>query len=488
MRILLLLFLSFNLYSLEITEENLLALASKDVPALDEIESRLLLSESNYKRELDDQTGSSAYAGYNHLNTKERAIIPFIPIYSPVNQYHAGIKKPTQYGVSADLYTTVDQRSGASSSQSFKDIHTTIYALRLNFDLWKDVFGKLTRKKIENARISYKSAKLQKEIELKSFKVAVRRLYWTLVANNEKIKLSQTLLEASQKQAKDAKKREQASIADPGEVARYQAQVAQRRGTLLYLKYEKEILLKKLTDLVPKLKGQDVSLGAYNLDQMLGEVLQCAALIEGQKSAPLDFTRYDEVSSLLQEIQFNQKKIDKTYNDVDLKLATTFKQTGLGSDEVNGDYIGSYDKSLEDMRDNDRSGFEAALTLTIPIGKKVNGTEDVIKEYNRKRLRANIENTNTNITSTHMQIAKSVILLRDVIKEQELNNQQLLIRVKEMRKQYGQARISVNALIQDEDSLASGALSLVDTQLSVLNTLFDYFAVFTETPCSFNRI
>ncbi|MEX1098927.1 MAG: hypothetical protein WEB87_00790, partial [Bacteriovoracaceae bacterium] len=89
---------------------------------------------------------------------------------------------------------------------------------------------------------------------------------------------------------------------------------------------------------------------------------------------------------------------------------------------------------------------------------------------------------------THQQISESIKILQEVIQTQKINSRQLEIRLKDMRKKYNQARISVNDLIQDQDSLFSSDLAIVDTKLSVLNTLLDYFSVFTETPCSFNRI
>ena len=489
MFVFLLFLLSFNLYSIEITEENLLELAGKDVPALDEIQSRLLQSRAEYQQAKDKITGSEVYGGYNHVTTNERALNPFIPVFSPVNQFQAGVKKPTQYGVSADFQVSLDERSSTSSpQQTYDDINTTVYALTLNVDLWKNLFGKLSRKQLENAKLSSESAALQSDIEKKSFLVTVRRLYWSLVANNEKILISQKLLEASQAQAADAEKRRQARIADPGEVARYKAQVAQRRGTLLYLDYEREQMLKQLKDLVPKLQGEELNLAKYDLNKTLDNVLACAAVIQAQPEVPMGFTKYDEVVSLLKRVQSNQAQIDQTYDDIDVSLAATVKETGLGSDEVDGGYAGSFEKSWEDLRENDRSGVEAGIFVTIPLGKKASGTEEVLKAYNKKRLEANIRNTHSNLITTHRRIANSVVILGKVIQNQKINNQQLGIRVNEMRKQYRQARIGVSALIQDEDSLASSSLALVDTQLSVLNTLFDYFSVFTETPCDFNRI
>jgi hypothetical protein len=57
-----------------------------------------------------------------------------------------------------------------------------------------------------------------------------------------------------------------------------------------------------------------------------------------------------------------------------------------------------------------------------------------------------------------------------------------------MRKKYQQARASVNDLVQDQDALLSSELITIDTKLAVLNVILDYLAVYTETPCDFNRI
>lgn len=489
MRILIPLLLVFSAQAVEISEKMLVELAKKDVPGIEEIESRMLQSKLNYQQILDNKTGASAYGGYNHTSTKERAIIPFIPIYSPINQYKAGLVKPTRYGVSADVSASVDQRSGKSAQNSFKDIHTTIYALTFNIDLWKDLFGSLTRKEIENAKLSFESAKIQKEIEGKTFELAVRRLYWAIVANNEKLKISKRLYEQSKTQLSDALKRAKASIADAGEVARYKAQAAQRKGTMLFYEYERENLGKQLKDLIPHLQIGSVELAPYDLDKTLGDVLQCAAVIQVQKEPPMGYTKYDEVTKLLRRVQTNQLSIDSKYDDVDLSLSTTFKTTGLGSSSPDStNYEGSYSDSIDDLNDNDRSGFEAGLMLTIPIGKKLNGAEETKKAYNKKRLSAEIRNANSNIITTHKQIKESVKLLSQVIEAQKINNKELAVRVREINKQYRQARVSLNTVIQDQDSLANSELSIVDTQLQVLYTLFDYFAVFTETPCGFNRI
>lgn len=94
------LLLAINAYAIEITEESLLEYAKKSSPNLDEIESKLLKAQSDYAQVMDG-LGTSVYTGYNHTSTQERAVNPFFPIYSPINQYQAGVIKPTKYGVKA---------------------------------------------------------------------------------------------------------------------------------------------------------------------------------------------------------------------------------------------------------------------------------------------------------------------------------------------------------------------------------------------------
>jgi hypothetical protein len=57
-----------------------------------------------------------------------------------------------------------------------------------------------------------------------------------------------------------------------------------------------------------------------------------------------------------------------------------------------------------------------------------------------------------------------------------------------MRRKYEQARVSINDLIFDQDALLRSELTTIETQLQILNVLFDYLAIYTETPCGFNRI
>jgi outer membrane protein TolC len=473
-------------------DENSLLEISKNtsVPQLEEIKATMLQAKSQ-SGEANDALGVEAYGGYNNTRTKERPIINFIPVFSPIIQYQVGIKKNFKYGLQANLYTTVDSRG--SEDGRFKSIYTTTQALELNLDLWKDIFGKVTRRKLDNVELVTKQSKIQADINEKVFRLTLRRIYWSLVANQEKINISKNLYKTALRQAKDARKRKANSIADASEVARYESQVAARNGSVLLLGFEKENILKQLRTMLPDLSTKEITLGEYSLNKTLFEVLACTSLIDKANSVPYKYTQYDELTNLLKTVQKNQEKIDDTYDSIDLTLSTTFQRRGVGSNvsgNVNGNdtFSGSYSDSLDDMNNNNREGTSTGIKLTIPLGKKFSDTNSVKTEYNKRRMKASIANVETNLVATHRQISKTIKILSDVIKAQKVNSKQLSIRLKEMNKKYAQARIPVYALVQDQDQLLSSDLSIVDTQLAILNTLLDYFVVFSETPCDFNKL
>jgi outer membrane protein TolC len=472
----------------ELNWENLKAfLNEKDLPKLKEIETNFLEAEVG-KMSFHDSLGFETFVGGNYSETRERAILNFAPIFSPIRQYQVGVRKNFQYGLSAEASISNDNRSGASNmGTEFKDINTTIYALDLKLDLWKNLFGKLTKRELENAEINLKAAQLKKEISVKALELTLKRLYFSLVANAEKLKIAQGLFETATKQARDAQERFKFSVADRAEVVGYESQVAQRKGSILYLEFEREKLLQQLKNLVPDLSSKEIQLLSYNLEDVISGVFECTQLINSQNQVPYDYTDYDELTKKLKSLQSNEVTMAKTYSDIDLKLSTKFKKTGVGSEEKESNYFeGSYSDSLDDMNENNRSGMDIGMVLTIPFGK--GSTEDTKTILAKNKFSYQIDDFNNSLVSSHGQIVKSIKLLYDVIEIQKVNSKKLKERLLIMQKKYDQARVPVSALIQDQDALLSSDLTIVDTELTILNTLFDYFTIFNKTPCSLNRI
>jgi outer membrane protein TolC len=355
-------------------------------------------------------------------------------------------------------------------------------------DIWKDFLGRTTKAQLSNLNLESKKADLQTKIAIKNFEIQMRRLYWSLVANNESLKISDELLKSANSLLAESKKRFQNSIAEKDEVARYEALVAQRKGSILLLEFQRENLIQTLKLALPEL-GTDIQLGQYNIDDTITKVLACTETISSEASTPNHFTSYDELAEMLKTIKENQKTVTSRYDDTNALLFGSVKATGTSSNP-NGanEYNGSLSNAFSDLSNNKRSGFLVGLNITIPLGDAKNRTQSVKEAYDRLSLDSEIEKIQSNNNATHSQLVKSIRILNEVLRAQKINSAQLKIRIDGVRKKYIQARASVDDLINDQDSLLSSELTTIETRLKILNTIFDYLTVFNETPCDFNRI
>src|SRR5690606_34914493 len=124
----------------------------------------------------------------------------------------------------------------------------------------KNLLGRVSKARLESSQLDSKRAKIEKDIQTKTFLISLRRLYWSLVANKEALEITKALLKTAERQASETVERFKNAVAEADEVARYQAQVASRKGTVLYLEYQRENFLKQMRTLLPELTGAEVEL------------------------------------------------------------------------------------------------------------------------------------------------------------------------------------------------------------------------------------
>lgn len=473
---------------MQFTEADLLAWSKQESPKLDEIQANLLSSQTQTGT-TEEKYAPELFGRASYSETQERPVIQFLPVFSPVKQGQLGIRKKFGGGFEASVQATTDQRSASSPvSGKYDDVTTTIVSLTLQMDLWKDLFGRISKAERLNAALESKRSSLESEVSQKAFAISLRRIYWNLVAVEEQLKISKRLLATASEQVADAKKKLKNSIGDAGEVARYTAQFASRQGQVILLTYQKENLLKQLKTMLPQLGRDELVLAPYDLEVTQREVIECSGVIIKETEVPYQFTKYDEVVGILREQKSSAKGVNERISDVDVKLFGTVRSTGVGSDQLSQtNYRGSYGAAYDDMSSNNRSGYEVGVNFVLPLGDARENVQRTKTLYDEKRFRAQIGQAESQVVSTHTQLAKSMGLIQEVIETQRLGTASLDKRLEVMGKKFTQARVSVNDLILDQDALMNSELSTIDSQMQAMNVLFDYFMIFTDTPCAFNR-
>ena len=471
-----------------LNEPMLIEMIEKNSPDVKMLEAINMASQIEVEKS-ENQFKAEIFARKSVEETSQKPIIQFQPVFTPIHQNLLGVRQNFRKGIGLQAYGSTDQRNANSPfAGKFENVTTNTFAVGVTVDLWKDFWGKLTSTQLESIELQKEKNKLENVIAKKQINLNLRRIYWSLVANNESLLISQELLKTAESQAKEAQRRLNASIADEGELASYQAQVASRKGNILYLQYQREQLIKQLRSMIPDLQTKSIELTGYNLEQSISEVLACTHLISQQEKTPFDYTQYDEVISMLNKVKNGQIKIAESYDQMDLKLSGEVKATGVSSEKDGNKslYEGSHQDAMEDIYDNTRSGYKIGLDLVIPFGKS--STKDSLQIYEENKSTAQLDKMMSNIKSTHQQLATSVVLLTEVIKTQKENNLALEKRLKIMNRKFREARVNTFELIQDQDALMSSSLTVIQTKLEIVNTLLDYLVIFNQTPCEFNKI
>lgn len=473
--LILLLSLSANAFSkaFNLSESSLKKLVDNNPPGVQEI---MAISEANnlqYKS-IYENLGYSLIGNAAYANRDEKPVHAYDTIISPVRSLKVGIQKPTEYGVTMGLSGYTDQ----VTSSSMKDQTSSGLELSLSFNLYKDLLGSSTRASLKSSKQLAEMGKLEGQIGKKAYLQNLRKIYWALVANNEKIKLTQKLLKNSERQAKNAKRRHRDSVADKGEVAKFESQVASRKANIIYLEYQKETQIQKLKELLPELAEDRITLDEYNLDGTVMEVLTCTNLISKTKTVPQDYTLYDEVISLLNESYKNQAHVTSKYSDMDINLVSNIKTVGKSN---------SFSDSLSKHQDDRRANLELALNVTIPLGFRKSETKTTKEVLEKLQFKARYNSLSGKIKTYHKQVNQQIGLLQRVFKNQKINSEKLEISLRTTKKKYNQARIAVYNLINDQDAHLQSQLAEIDTKLAVVTTLLDYLTIFTELPCDFNR-
>lgn len=488
---LVLLLFSFTLaaQTIELSEDKLDELAQKGAPQLSEIESAFL-NAAVQTGQVQEKYAPELFGKGAYLETNEEPLTVVMPVFTPIKQAQMGVRKNFVQGVQTTASVVTDQRSSTNPFiGSLQNVTVTTFSFTAQMDLWKNLLGRLSKKEMENAQLNQKRAELEKGIQTRAFMISLRRLYWSLVFNNEALLISEQLLKTASTQLSEAKLRLKNAVAEKDEVARYEAQLASRKGTQLYIEYQKEILLKQLRNLLPELSSKEIKLKNYDLNQTITDVLACTATISQEEKVPYHFTRYDEIISLLKDIKSNSQYLNSGYADPEVKLYGTLRSTGVASEGERGGVIrGNYGRSVSEQLERNLTGYEVGVLFNVPLGDVKESTEKVKTLYDEKRLEASINSTSAQVINTHQQLKKTIALLTEVIRAQKISSRELNTRLEIMKKKYQQARVTVDQLVFDQDALLNSELTTIDTQLQILNTIFDYLMIYTETPCAFNRI
>jgi|GEM_PF-2337135 len=137
---------------------------------------------------------SEFYGRYNYMDDKNEATSGFAPNRVQGSTYRFGVKDPTEFGLTTDIY--------------YESTHSKLYGLNPNFgmmsdyvdskagidirqNLWRNGFGEATRAGVEAQRAGSRIELLKRQFELKNLMLKAENAYWTLVSLTQIVRLQE---------------------------------------------------------------------------------------------------------------------------------------------------------------------------------------------------------------------------------------------------------------------------------------------------------
>ena len=172
-----------------------------------------------------------------------------------------------------------------------------------------------------------------------------------------------------------------------------------------------------------------------------------------------------------------EKSLARIHDDVDLKLNIKAQLNGK-------DF--SYSEGVTNLQDDPRSVTTVSLMFSAPLGGQKKKTSKNLESA--AHLKNGIASTEVaaKLNAYHLEILQSIKVLESALLNQKNNTASLRESLKSSRTKFNQARITIEQLVGEEDAYFSSELSNIQTNLSIIHTVLDYFTIFHGTQCPLN--
>ncbi len=425
----------------------------------------------------DEAYQARAYSSFNLKRSKEEAPNIYQPVLSPYQDWNVGVEKRLPLGTKAGV-------EAFGTKYSFRDgpvNNATQVGLRATaeLDLWKNIFGALDRAQLQSAGARAQRSKIEMNLNLKRQELRVRKAFWSFVAASRSIDLSEQLVKTAQLQLRDVRGRAREGAADKGEVARYQSQLESRNTSKLLFLYEREVVMQAFEQDFKSFQSSQWVVDNPSLVQKEQQISACLDTIAGHLTPNLDYTAYDEIIGLVRAETDSELKVAKKHSDIDVALVGQYQTTGVDT---------SYDRARQEIQDEARGGYLVGLKVSVPIGGAKKQSETLLLRAKKDSLEAKAESLSNDLRSQHETMLKAILYLRLGLKGQVENTRNLTINYQEMQRKYRQGRIPVSTLILEQDSLFQSQLNEINLRKQITHVVLDYFSVFNEFPCAWNKI
>ncbi len=457
-----------------LTEKQVIEMAQSASPARQQIEAT---QKTNTAKEyaVKSQYDPKLEASYSYFSSNENAIIQFAPVFHPQKLFNLGVSQKTSLG------TTINTRlfsQQISTDDGFINNATQVgVQVGVEIDIWKNALGRLDRSQLNSARINKKISDLQADVNRHGFVLDIRKIFWTLMANELSLDLSKQLVKTATRQFNESKQKLREGLGDSGDVARNQAQLESRKSSVLFFSYQKELLVGQLKSALPNLSANAITFNNNEAERIEETAKRCMGLIIGQNQMNPSYSHYDDIVSLLGEQKAHEMRLAKATDSMDVKLQARYQASGVEN---------SHNQAFNRLTEDFRNGYQVGVALQVPLGGDISRSREAQVSATQSQFEAQKNKLALQLKAEHQKIQRAISLLIEASKSQDQTVESLRKSLVQTKRKYRQARVSLNTFIIEQDNLFNSELQLIDTKRQILHLLLDYFKLFSNHPCEIN--
>lgn len=458
-----------------LTEEQIIRMARQENPRNQQIKAQQKAQEAQ-KYATQSVFDPKVKASYTYAASDEQPIIQFAPIFNPQKIFNVSLSQKTSLGTTVTASHYSQQITAGNLINNATKVGIEV---GLEFDIWKNFLGRLDRAQLESVKMAKEASDLQARIDKNCFEMDLRKIYWSLIANQLSLELSKRLVKNAEQQLGESGRKVKEGLGDQGDVARNRAQLSSRESSVLFFSYQRELLLSQLQEQLPQLKTDQIVIKGELAQSMEKKSLTCIDQIAQQNAINLKYSPFDEVVSLLNKQESQELKMAEASDSVDLKLQGKYRASG-----VDNSHSAAYDRFQERFL----NGYEVGVALEIPFGGDTRRTRESQVAATLNRFDAQKGQLSASLHAGHKKIKRAMQLIIEASKSQQKTVDNLRSSLSKTKRKYKQARVTLSNYILEQDNLFNAELQLIDTKRQVLHLLLDYFKIFSLYPCEVNSL
>lgn len=204
------------------------------------------------------------YAKYGYEDNEQETSNPsFMGYKTQSGTWSVGVKKQTQFGLSANLHLDYDHVIQFGVNTAFvpqPDYQESHAVLELQQSFWKNGFGEETSAKVRAARAANRASYLKAKYQLKNLLLSAEDIYWSVASLNRIVDLQKANIERAKKLAARMGRRAKANLVDDVDALQSEAALEARELELKQSLEQKNEMLRQFHALLGENSMDDVLL------------------------------------------------------------------------------------------------------------------------------------------------------------------------------------------------------------------------------------